>query len=226
MLIGKNIIFLRKLRNLTQDQLASKISVSRQTISKWENGEVVPDSINLIELSKEFNVKVDDLLLFDFEANQIDEATQPDNSDANSNGNKKFMSKFSLILGIVFITGLIIVGYLNKDKLFNEKQQIKKDSEVVVEENGNDYSKLLNAGRNFSVYVDSIGTINGYGESTYKQLNFKGWSDIVQISAGGFHTVGLKSDGSVLATGFNDFGQINASSWKEINRFRLDVIIL
>lgn len=163
-------------------------------------------------------MKVDDLLLFDFEANQIDEATQPDNSDANSNGNKKFMSKFSLILGIVFITGLIIVGYLNKDKLFNEKQQIKKDSEVVVEENGNDYSKLLNAGRNFSVYVDSIGTINGYGESTYKQLNFKGWSDIVQISAGGFHTVGLKSDGSVLATGFNDFGQINVSSWKEIKQ--------
>ena len=57
MLIGKNIGFLRRSFNLTQDELASKISVSRQTISKWENGEVVPDSVNLIELSNVFNVK-------------------------------------------------------------------------------------------------------------------------------------------------------------------------
>ena len=41
--IGNKIVELRKQGNLTQEQLAEKVGVSRQTISKWELGETSPD---------------------------------------------------------------------------------------------------------------------------------------------------------------------------------------
>ena len=42
------------------------------------------------------------------------------------------------------------------------------------------------------------------------------WTDIVSIAAGGYHTVGLKVDGTVVATGKNDDGQCNVSDWTDI----------
>ena len=43
-----------------------------------------------------------------------------------------------------------------------------------------------------------------------------GWTDIVAISAGGCHTVGLKSYGTVVAVGDNDYGQCDVSDWTDI----------
>ena len=47
---------LRKKTGMSQDELAEKIGVSRQTISKWERGEALPDTENLIALAKLYNV--------------------------------------------------------------------------------------------------------------------------------------------------------------------------
>lgn len=54
--IGNKILELRKKNNLSQEALAEKIGVSRQTISKWELGETSPDIKQAKELSKVFNV--------------------------------------------------------------------------------------------------------------------------------------------------------------------------
>lgn len=59
--IGKNILNLRKSINLSQEQLAEKIGVARQTISNWELDESSPDLKQAKELSKIFNVSLDDL---------------------------------------------------------------------------------------------------------------------------------------------------------------------
>ena len=53
---------LRKDNNLSQEQLAEKIGVSRQAISKWERGEATPDSDNLICLAKIYNISLDELI--------------------------------------------------------------------------------------------------------------------------------------------------------------------
>ena len=53
---------LRKEKNLSQEELAAKIGVSRQTISKWERSEASPDTDNLIALAKLYNMSLDDLL--------------------------------------------------------------------------------------------------------------------------------------------------------------------
>ena len=42
------------------------------------------------------------------------------------------------------------------------------------------------------------------------------WTDIVAISAGYWHTVGLKADGTVVAVGYNEFGQCDVSGWTNI----------
>ena len=62
MSIGKNIQFLRKQKRITQEQLAEEMSVSRQTVSKWETDEIVPELNKLIALSDMFSCKLDALI--------------------------------------------------------------------------------------------------------------------------------------------------------------------
>ena len=52
----------RKKMGLSQEELASKIGVSRQAVSKWERAEASPDTDNLIELSKVYGVTLDEML--------------------------------------------------------------------------------------------------------------------------------------------------------------------
>ena len=55
----KNIILeLRTKRGMSQDELAEKIMVTRQAVSRWENGETIPNTDTLKLLSKEFDVSI------------------------------------------------------------------------------------------------------------------------------------------------------------------------
>lgn len=65
--LGKNLQILRKMTNMTQEELAEKMAVSRQTVSKWELGSVLPEVEKLIELSRLFNCSIDQLLQHDMD---------------------------------------------------------------------------------------------------------------------------------------------------------------
>lgn len=56
-----NLINLRKLRQLTQEEVADKIGVTRQSVAKWESGETVPDLEKCRLLAELFGVTLDDL---------------------------------------------------------------------------------------------------------------------------------------------------------------------
>ena len=60
--IGKYIKFLRERNNLTQEELAKKVPVTREAVSKWETGRRIPDIETLIILSKIFNLSIESLL--------------------------------------------------------------------------------------------------------------------------------------------------------------------
>ena len=60
--IANRLTQLRKDKGLSQEELAEKIGVSRQAISKWERGEACPETENLIELSKLYGVSIDSIL--------------------------------------------------------------------------------------------------------------------------------------------------------------------
>lgn len=72
-MIGMNIRVLRKRHKLSQEQLAEKVNVSRQTIAKWENEEAIPDIYKCKILGDIFQVTVDQLSrnMNEEEANQI-----------------------------------------------------------------------------------------------------------------------------------------------------------
>lgn len=57
-----NLKELRKAHRYTQKEVAEKISVSRQAVAKWENGETVPDINNCIALAELYGVTLDDLV--------------------------------------------------------------------------------------------------------------------------------------------------------------------
>ena len=59
MYLSKNLQLLRRQRRITQEQLAERMNVSRQTISKWESGEMTPELLKLCEL---FCCKLDELV--------------------------------------------------------------------------------------------------------------------------------------------------------------------
>jgi transcriptional regulator with XRE-family HTH domain len=59
--LGKKILDLRKKENLSQEQLAEKMNVTRQTISKWELNQTTPDIKQAKELSRLFKISLDEL---------------------------------------------------------------------------------------------------------------------------------------------------------------------
>lgn len=60
--LGKKIAELRKKNNLSQEELAEKVGVARQTISKWETGDTTPDINQVKIISKIFNISIDELV--------------------------------------------------------------------------------------------------------------------------------------------------------------------
>lgn len=67
MTFGEKFLELRKKSGLSQEELAEKLLVSRQAVSRWESGETMPDSPNLLKISEIFEVSADYLLHDDYE---------------------------------------------------------------------------------------------------------------------------------------------------------------
>ena len=64
-----NLIHLRKIRQLTQEDVADKIGVTRQSVAKWESGETVPDLEKCRLLAELFGVSLDDLANYEPDKN-------------------------------------------------------------------------------------------------------------------------------------------------------------
>ncbi len=71
--LGNNLFQLRKKVGLSQEEVAEKLGVSRQTISKWETDETVPDIYQAKKLAKLYNVSLDDLIEFDVDLKEIEQ---------------------------------------------------------------------------------------------------------------------------------------------------------
>lgn len=61
-MLSEKLLTLRKANNMTQEQLAEKLDVSRQSISKWEGGQATPELEKIVAISVVFNVTTDYLL--------------------------------------------------------------------------------------------------------------------------------------------------------------------
>jgi len=61
-MLGNNLISLRRMKKMTQEDLADKLGVSRQTISKWETGDSIPDMEMGMKLADILQVSLDELM--------------------------------------------------------------------------------------------------------------------------------------------------------------------
>ena len=126
MKLGKNIAKIRKDNNLTQDELAEKYFVTRQTISNWEIGKSYPDLETLVKISNDFNVSLDILLKEDDEMiKKIDNEVK--GSKKYKNITKYFLIVFSIIFLAIFIYLLMYFNFKNNtiDKFNNIAQNYK-----------------------------------------------------------------------------------------------------
>ena len=76
MKLSDKIIKYRKSNGWSQEEFAEKLNVSRQTISRWENGTALPAAQNLLQISKLFGVSADYLLNDDYESDRDIPAVQ------------------------------------------------------------------------------------------------------------------------------------------------------
>lgn len=103
--VGKFIKKLRKDNNLTQKDLADKYGVTYQAVSKWENGINLPDVSLIREMSKDFNISVEDILDGEIK------------SQNKNNHNNKII--YIMIIVIVIIIAVFIIHLINDNNSFN-----------------------------------------------------------------------------------------------------------
>lgn len=81
MTLGNNFFNARKKQGLSQEEVAEKLGVSRQTISKWELDETLPDINQSKKLAAAFKVSLDELIEFDPDLNDIKEVIAKTNEE-------------------------------------------------------------------------------------------------------------------------------------------------
>ena len=123
-IIGEQLVKLRKENNMSQEKLAELLGVSRQTIYKWENNKVYPDMINLVAISEIFDVSIDELIKGEQRSNQTV------NQVANKKTSYEYKSEiyrigiswtvftWSFIIGI-FCDRIVIFSYYSEWILWN-----------------------------------------------------------------------------------------------------------
>lgn len=99
MQLSEKIFYFRKKCNISQEELAEKIGVSRQTISRWEKGQTTPDSLMLKQVAKVFGVTVEELLGED----------RPDEKEnvLNQNNDLIMMLLLGIFLGVTCLLPVI-----------------------------------------------------------------------------------------------------------------------
>ena len=107
---GRNLVALRKQKGLTQSQLAEKLNYSDKTVSKWENGDALPDTPTLYELSKFFDVSMDCLYKGDLVQNQENTSKQK---------NRVKVNKFIISLLAVLVVWTVAVFVYVQAKIFD-----------------------------------------------------------------------------------------------------------
>jgi len=107
---------LRKQKGFSQEELANRLNVSRQTVSKWEVGDSAPDMEKLIAISDLFEVSLDELVKDKVPSNIgeapakseiLDELKQKVFTDANKRKAKRGLKIAAIIFGIIFLLDFI-----------------------------------------------------------------------------------------------------------------------
>ena len=100
MKLGNSFFHARKKSGLTQEEVAQKLGVSRQTISKWETDETLPDIRQSKKMAVLYNVSLDELIEFDTDVREIEQIIERTSEEAESkvDWNAVWEKKYPILL--------------------------------------------------------------------------------------------------------------------------------
>lgn len=133
MTFSEKLITQRKKSGFSQEELADKIGVSRQAISRWESEDSLPDAHNLKKLSELFEISIDYLLYDNY--SQEHNMTTAKNMQRNDGRNIFIISILLISVGIIGITALFILStqipsVVMKPLVFSDVVQINNNNQI------------------------------------------------------------------------------------------------
>lgn len=143
MKFGENLYNLRKKQKISQEKLAEKIGVSRQSVSKWENGTAYPEMNRIFELCKIFHCKLNDLVndnILDFDSLDKEVKMSVVKFNKEKQNKLKIVSKtisiFSKILQVItiIISAVMIISMLFIPSVINNTN-VDNGSIIVADKN-------------------------------------------------------------------------------------------
>lgn len=161
MKLGEHIFELRKEKNLSQEQLAEIIDVTRQTISNWELGETSPNPEQLKALSKAFGVSVDDLLENDIRGVLTEKITNTEKLAGMIIKILKFIGIAFIVLLVIDVIAFCLFTFVRKQPSSSEIKSATlncsiEDENYAITIGGNGYFKCANCDKKMKVYLNDI----------------------------------------------------------------------
>lgn len=126
MKFNENLVRYRKLKGFTQEEMAEKMQVSRQSVSKWENGEAVPELAKIMKLADILDVNLDVLC-----GREEEEYNIPESKNTKKKCNKLFLS---MILAVtIAVSGIFgyCIGHSEKENANSEVYELPDIIEVT-----------------------------------------------------------------------------------------------
>ena len=132
MRFGEKLSFLRKQCGMTQIELAEKLDISRQAVSRWEQGTAEPSTENLIRIGKLFGVPVDDLVNGTIQQ-QVEPPMLVNEVRDKKEPKKHYIYCIAMIVGIVLIAIVaVIIAYSGFRRDYNPSPLEDMNRDIVV----------------------------------------------------------------------------------------------
>ena len=152
--LNEKLAELRREQGLTQDELASKVGVTRQAVSKWERGVMAPSTVNLIALGRLYGIPLDELANpQQAPATAVAVAEEPEAASPPRPSRPKTAGAVALAAGIL-LTG-VIGGIIISFTVLREPDDPANDVSIIraedMEQEDIDLAELLDKSSSWDV---------------------------------------------------------------------------
>ena len=205
--INERLYELRKNNNWSQEELAEKLNVSRQTVSKWESNKTIPELEKLVKLSEIYNISLDELI-----KGVSSETISKENSNKKLSKAKLFIKKHLkkiIVLSVIIIAFCIAIFFINIarrysiiydfSKYYKERFQVIGETKSgTVDEHiiSRDLNSFKETFKRYSYYVSEDGSekllkiteheeVDGYHDVKEKKILEETYIDFKNVDENG-----------------------------------------
>lgn len=169
-MLGNKLVKLRKENKLSQDSLADKLGITRQTISNWELNITKPDIVQIKNISEIFNISIDELL--DNNTKDIIEK-KISNTEKLTNKTNKYIKITLITLYFIILIFLIIITiyFFNKKNFTNDYQTSfrRNNNKIIYDVSIDNYYNSENGNTSFDIVVFKCDDADG--KCNYERFN-------------------------------------------------------